>query len=138
MKKIFILISTFFIVFLGFSQTPAVFEEPVKGPKIAFKESSFDFGEIKQGDVVEHVFVFENTGKEPLILTDVRTTCGCTVPKWPKEPLAPGASASITVQFNSRGKIGMQNKVITVLSNSNTQQDRVMIKTNIVMPTTEG
>lgn len=138
MKKISIVINLLFISFYGFSQTPAVFEEPVNGPKISFKESSFDFGEIKQGDVVEHVFVFENSGNEPLILTDVRTTCGCTVPKWPKEPLAPGNSASITVQFNSRGKIGMQNKVITILSNSTSQQDRVMIKTNIVMPATQG
>ena len=115
---------------------PQVFNEPVDGPKIKFKENSFDFGEITQGDVVEHTFEFENVGTQSLVINDVRTTCGCTVPKWPREPLAPGESASMTVQFSSRGKVGMQNKVITVISNSTSQQDRVMIKTNILMPET--
>ena len=56
-------------------------EEPMTGPKISFAEKSFDFGEITQGEKVEHVFEFENVGNEPLILSDVRTTCGCTAPE---------------------------------------------------------
>ena len=59
--------------------------EPLTGPKILFAENSFDFGDITQGDKVEHVFEFENVGNEALIISDVRTTCGCTAPEWPRE-----------------------------------------------------
>lgn len=106
--------------------------EPMSGPQITFSEKVFDFGEITQGDRVEHVFEFENSGTEPLILSDVRTTCGCTAPQWPKEPLAPGAKASIKVVFNSTGKMGMQNKVITVMSNAVNNPARVKITANVM------
>ncbi len=130
-----------FFLLLGFavlSQDAPVFEEPQNGPKIMFSEASFDFGEITQGDIVKHVFTFENTGNEPLILSDVRTTCGCTAPSWPREPIPPGESAEMTVQFNSRGKIGVQNKVVTILSNAINQRERIMIKTNVMLPQKEG
>ncbi len=109
-------------------------EEPMTGPKISFTEKSFDFGEITQGEKVEHVFEFENTGNEPLILSDVRTTCGCTAPEWPKEPIAPGKKARLKVVFNSAGKMGMQNKVITVMSNAVNNPERVKIVTNVMPP----
>lgn len=114
--------------FIGFSQE----DEPVSGPQIAFSEKTFDFGDIVQGDKVEHVFEFENTGNEALMLTDVRTTCGCTAPEWPREPVAPGTTASVKVVFNSAGKIGIQNKVITVLSNAVNSPARVKIVTNVL------
>ncbi len=106
--------------------------EPLTGPKIAFAENMFDFGDITQGDKVEHVFEFENIGNEALILSDVRTTCGCTAPEWPREPVAPGATASVKVVFNSTGKIGIQNKVITVMSNAVNNPARVKIVTNVL------
>lgn len=107
-------------------------EAPVSGPKIYFAETSHEFGDIIQGDKVEHTFTFENTGNEPLILTDVRTTCGCTAPEWPKTPVAPGASAELKVVFNSAGKMGVQTKTITVMSNAVNSPGRVRIKTNIL------
>jgi hypothetical protein len=119
-------------------QEASVFEEPVNGSKIKFAEVSFDFGDIEQGDVVEHTFTFENVGNQPLIISNVMTTCGCTVPSWPRDPIAPNTSSEITVKFNSRGKVGIQNKVITVVSNSVVQRDRVKIVTNVKMPQTEG
>ena len=112
----------------GFSQE----DTPVTGPQITFTETSFDFGDIVQGDRVEHVFEFENSGNEALFLTDVRTTCGCTAPEWPREPVAPGTTASLKVVFNSAGKIGIQNKVITVLSNAVNNPARVKIVTNVL------
>ena len=120
------------------AQDQPVFEEPVNGPKIVFAEASFDFGDIEQGDIVEHVFKFENTGNQPLILSNVMTTCGCTAPSWPREPIAPGESSEILVKFNSRGKIGIQNKVITVVSNATNQRAQIKIVSNVKMPQTEG
>ncbi|MEP5613528.1 MAG: DUF1573 domain-containing protein [Cyclobacteriaceae bacterium] len=118
------------IAFVGFSQDEE--SQPLTGAKIAFAETSFDFGDIVVGDKVEHVFEFENIGNEPLILSDVRTTCGCTAPEWPREPLAPGATASVKVVFNSAGKMGVQNKVITVMSNAVNNPARVKIVTNVL------
>lgn len=112
-------------------------EQPLLGAKIFFAESAHNFGDINQGDRVEHVFELENIGNEPLIVSDVRTTCGCTAPEWPREPVPPGAKSSLKVVFNSTGKVGMQNKVITVMSNAVNSPARVKIVTN-VMPKDSG
>lgn len=122
------------VAFVSYSQES---DQPLTGAKIVFSEKSFDFGDITQGERVEHVFEFENAGTEPLILSDVRTTCGCTAPEWPREPIAPGTKSKIKVVFNSAGKMGMQNKVITVMSNAVNNPERVKIVTN-VMPKAEG
>jgi hypothetical protein len=128
MKKLFLLS----FVLLSFVALAQESEENVTGPKIAFEETSFNFGDITQGDKVEHVFKFENVGTEALVLTNVRTTCGCTAPEWPREPIAPGATSEIKVIFNSTGKIGIQNKVITVFSNAVNNPARVKIVTNVL------
>ncbi len=107
-------------------------DTPFTGSKISFTEISHDFGDIKQGDVVSHVFKFENTGDEPLILSDVKTSCGCTAPEWPKEPIVPGGTSTIKVVFNSGGKVGVQNKSISVYSNAVNNPSRVKIVTNVL------
>lgn len=107
-------------------------EAPVNGPKLTFAEKVHEFGDIYQGDRVSHVFTYENTGNEPLIITAVRTSCGCTATNWSREPLAAGESASITVNFNSAGKMGMQNKIVTITSNAINATERIQIKTNIL------
>lgn len=109
----------------------------VSGPYISFTESSYDFGEIEQGEIVEYVFEFKNTGTAPVILADVRTTCGCTASEWLREPIAPGVTSKIKVTFNSSGKIGTQNKVITVISNATNNPERVSIITNVLPKKTE-
>lgn len=131
-------LASLLLVGMAFFATAQEEEEPLTGPKISFTEKSFDFGEITQGDRVEHVFEFENIGNEPLILSDVKTTCGCTAPQWPREPIAPGAKGSIKVVFNSAGKMGMNNKVITVMSNAVNNPDRVKIVANVLANVPDG
>ena len=104
----------------------------VNGPQITFQESEFNFGDIAQGEKAEHVFTFKNTGTAPLVLSNVLTTCGCTASEWPKEPVAPGKSAQIKVTFNSAGKMGVQNKVVTIVSNAVNAQEQVKMVGNVV------
>ena len=92
--------------------------QAVDGAEITFAESTKNFGDITQGDVVEHTFAFENTGSQPLIISNVLVTCGCTATNWPRDPIAAGKSSEITVKFDSKGKNGAQNKIITVVSNA--------------------
>jgi hypothetical protein len=129
MKKILILVIGLFLVMEVSAQKA---KEMVDGPQITFAEASHDFGDITQGTKVEYTFKFENTGTEPLILSNVLTTCGCTASSWPREPIAPGKESEITVTFNSAGKMGKQNKVITVVSNGVNPQERVKIVTNVL------
>jgi hypothetical protein len=87
-------------------------------PVIVFERDIFDFGKIVQGESVQHEFKLKNTGKSPLIISNATATCGCTVPQVPGEPVLPGKEGVIKVVFNSEGKMGMQDKVITVTSNA--------------------
>lgn len=134
MKKLFVFVIGLFLTGSLAAQDNG--SEKVSGPTITFSEASFDFGDIKQGDKVEHTFTFKNSGTEPLILSNVLTTCGCTATNWPRDPIAPGKSGEITVKFNSAGKMGKQNKVVTVVSNATNAQERVKIITN-VLPNSE-
>ncbi len=102
------------------------------GPSFTFEEDTYDFGDIYQGDVVEHIFEFENTGTEPLIITNVKVTCGCTATNWTRDPILPGEQSSIKVKFNSAGKMGRQNKVITIVSNATNPLPQVKIVTNVL------
>lgn len=89
---------------------------------IAFGESTFDFGTVTEGEVVSHTYTFTNSGTETLVLSDAKGSCGCTVPSWPREPIAPGASAEMTVTFNSKNKKGKRNQKVTVTANTNPPQ----------------
>lgn len=90
-----------------------------KMPKITFAEKGiYDFGTLTEGDTVEHIFAFTNTGEFPLIINNITASCGCTTPEWPREPVAPGAKSSVRVRFNSRGKQGEQSKTITIFANT--------------------
>jgi hypothetical protein len=102
------------------------------GPILTFEESSKDFGDITQGDKVEHVFKLENTGNAPLVISNVAATCGCTVPSWPKEPIAPGKTAEIKVTFNSAGKMGKQNSVVRIYSNATEPIEKVSMISNVL------
>jgi hypothetical protein len=101
-------------------------------PAMSFKETEHDFGTIKDGEVVKHTFIFTNTGKSPLVIESATSTCGCTVPEVPKEPIAPGAEGKIEVQFNSAGKAGQQVlKVISIKANTQPEITQVNIKANV-------
>ena len=117
-----------------------LFQAPVmaqtKGPMLEFKETYHDFGDIKQGEIVTFKFEFTNTGDSTLLIQKVFSTCGCTIPEWPKEGLAPGASNFILVKYNSDGKMGLQNKIITLFSNAiNVPEEvpqRLSIRVNVL------
>jgi len=96
-------------------------------PAITFDKTEHDFGEIENGTPVETVFSYTNTGKAPLVITNIKSTCGCTVPKdWSKEPLAPGASASFIVKFNGKGT-NKVSKTITITANTEKGRETVKI-----------
>ena len=96
-----------------------------------FQNEEHNFGEIYDGDVVSHIFTFTNTGKAPLIISKATASCGCTVPSWPKQPIAPGGKGQIQVQFDSSNKPGIQNKVITITSNTETKVKKLLIKAQV-------
>lgn len=132
MKKLLVLSAALLFTLQLYAQSTSPQSEPVDGPQITFAENSHDFGDIEQGEKVNYVFKFENSGTEPLILSNVLTTCGCTATSWPRDPLAPGDEGEIAVSFNSAGKMGKQNKVVTVVSNAVNAQERVKIITNVL------
>ncbi len=101
--------------------------------EIQFMENTFNFGEILQGEIVQNVFEFENTGTEPLIITNVKGSCGCTVPSWPKEPILPGEKASLLVEFNSASKKGMQSKRVTITANTEPVNTYLTLKGKILL-----
>ena len=104
-------------------------------PVISFAEESHDFGTINQGEKVSYSFRFKNTGKTDLIISDVKASCGCTVGEFPKVPVKPGQENFIQVTFNSQGKVGAQNKSITVMANTQPNTHMLTIKSLIKVPT---
>ena len=87
-------------------------------PKLAFDKTQHDFGKVNEGDgPVSYDFAFKNTGSAPLVIQDVRTTCGCTTPEWPKQPIRPGDTGVITVGYDVKGRPGTIDRTITVFSN---------------------
>jgi hypothetical protein len=98
---------------------------------IEFSETKFDFGEIKEGDVVKHVFAFTNTGSNPLIIAEAHGSCGCTVPSYPKEPIPPGGKSSVEVKFNSLAKPGLQEKTVTLTANTDPAQTVLTINSDV-------
>ncbi|MGL1885099.1 MAG: DUF1573 domain-containing protein [Reichenbachiella sp.] len=136
MKYTILFFAAILISFTSNAQDGAEFVPP--GAHITFAVAAYDFGDITQGDKVSYTFEFTNDGDTPLIISNVLTTCGCTAPSWPREPIAPGTSNKIDVTFNSTGKIGHQNKVITVQSNASNNPERIKIVTNILPKTEES
>ncbi len=87
-------------------------------PVFSFETERHDFGTISEGTVARHDFVFTNTGDAPLIITNASGSCGCTVPTWPREPIAPGEQGTIKVEFNSTNRTGAQTKQVTLTANT--------------------
>ncbi|MBC7554359.1 MAG: DUF1573 domain-containing protein [Taibaiella sp.] len=86
-----------------------------------FNEETHDFGVVPEGNPVECDFHFKNTGKEPITIKEAHASCGCTIPTYPKEPIAPGNSADVHVVFNTKGRLGVIKKEITITSNAKQQ-----------------
>ena len=109
---------------------PVVAEQKVDGPaaKIEYQQAEYDFGTIKEGEVVMHTFKFKNTGDVPLVIQNASATCGCTVPKKPEQPIAPGKTGEIQVRFDSSNKPGPTSKVVTVTANTDPAITKLTIK----------
>lgn len=101
-------------------------------PTLNFEFETYDFGDVNEGDDASVDFVFTNNGKEKLIITDVKASCGCTTPFWSKEPVMPGEKGQITAKYNTQGRPGTFNKAITITSNANEETKRIFIKGNVI------
>lgn len=119
------------LIITGKTQTTTPAENP-NAADFKFETMEYDFGDIKEGDNVNYEFKFTNIGGEPLIISQARGSCGCTVPDWPKEPIKKNESGAIKVIFNSQGKSGMQRKSVTISSNAKTSTTTLIIKGNVI------
>jgi hypothetical protein len=103
-------------------------------PSFKFESEEYSFGSIIQGESVTHEFKFTNTGKAPLIISNAEGSCGCTVPIYPKEPILFNQSSVIKVTFNSTGKLGIQDKTVTLTSNAKQNPMIIHIKGTVEKP----
>ena len=105
-----------------------------KQAAIKFDKEEHDFGTLLQGEVVTYAFHFTNTGNMPLIISEVGSSCGCTVGDYPREPIAPGKTGDIKVTYNSSGHHGFQSRFLTVMSNTNPAKTTLRIKGTVQTP----
>lgn len=127
MKKFFLLSMFVSMALMTLNaQEAKVQDTPKDGPKIEFAEIEHNYGTLQKGGDGNCEFTFTNDGNEPLILSNVKASCGCTTPSWTKEPIMPGKTGSIKVRYNTNN-VGSFNKTITVTSNA-INSPRVVLK----------
>jgi hypothetical protein len=97
-------------------------------PVFTFEKATQNFGTLPEGEEVTREFLFTNTGKTDLLISNASASCGCTVPEWPKEPIPPGGKGKIKATFNSSGKEGKQNKKIVITANTNPELTEVYLE----------
>ena len=105
-----------------------------KSPAITFDKTEHEFGTLLQGEVVSYAFHFTNTGNMPLIISGVKTSCGCTVGDYPRDPVAPGKDGYIKATYNSKGHHGFQTRSLTVVSNTNPARTVLRLKGSVQPP----
>jgi len=103
-------------------------------PRISFDKMEHDFGKIIQGEKVTYNFKFKNSGNSDLLISQVHSSCGCTVPDYPHDPIKPGETGLIKVTFDSAGRTGIQNKAVTIVSNCQPNQTILKIKGKVIKP----
>jgi hypothetical protein len=137
MKKVLFSLMMMFVAAVG---TNAVMAQEVAkdGAKIDFSKETHDYGTIENGANGQCTFEFKNTGNAPLIISNAKGSCGCTVPSWPKEPIAPGATGSISVKYDTK-RPGAINKSVTITSNAVNEPSKVIrIKGNVKEAASSG
>jgi hypothetical protein len=111
-----------FIAAALFLSTDLLSAQQTQSPSVLkFETTTHEFGTVYEGTLATFDFKFTNTGNAPIALSNVQASCGCTTPKWPREPIGPGESAVIQAQYNSTGRPGSFNKNITVYSDAGNQ-----------------
>lgn len=129
MKKVFIAILCLGVSSFVHAQEQKPASQPAPAPAVApqpdpnagkfkFEEESHDFGEVPEGPQAEFDFEFRNVGKSPIIISEAHGSCGCTVPKWPSEPILPKQKGKIHVTYNTQGRVGPINKDVFITSNA--------------------
>jgi len=103
-------------------------------PVMTFDEELYEFGVISQGEKVNYDYSFTNTGKSDLVIASAKGSCGCTVPDWPKRPIAPGETGVIKVKFDSYGKSGKQHKKVTIVANTQPSTNVIALKGEVIAP----
>jgi len=136
MKKLALSLTLMFAAVVGASNAHAQVSIE-KGPKIVFNKEVHDYGDIKYDGDPYCSFEFENKGDEPLIITNAKGSCGCTVPEWPKEPIAPGAKGTIRVKYDTK-RPGDINKSVTITSNAVNEPTKVIRIKGTVGPAPAG
>ena len=101
-------------------------------PIMTFETTEYNFGSVNEGEMVDYTFNFKNTGNFPLIINKATATCGCTVPQWPKEPIAIGESGEIRVRFNSKNRKNLQTKYVNINANTKPAVTRLKITGNVI------
>lgn len=117
------------------TSNPATANEPLnpdEAAQIQFEEESVDLGIVKEGEKGEHIYKFTNVGKQPLIIQNAKGSCGCTVPEFPREPIPVGGSGQIRVTFDSKGRKGNQEKIVTVTANTIPAETKVRFTAQVV------
>jgi hypothetical protein len=109
-------------------------QDNLRLPDFEFEREFHDFGNMIEGEQVSFGFKFKNSGKADLLISNVRSSCGCTVPSFPQKPLKPGAEGVISVSFDSRGRRGVQVKTVTVIANTQPNNKLLTIRANIINP----
>ena len=111
---------------------PAEISAPAGPPTtVQFASLTHDFGKVKQDTKNVHVFKFKNSGTNPLIINNATGSCGCTVPKYPKEPIPPGGTGEIEVEYSPGKQQGTQTKTVTITANTNPVQTQLTIMANV-------
>ncbi len=134
MKKVTLFFSLLFVTAIISQNANA---QIVSGAKIEFSKETHDYGTVKYGADGTCTFDFTNTGTEPLIISNAKGSCGCTVPEWPKEPIAPGATGTIKVSYDTK-RPGAISKSVTITSNDAAEPTKVIRITGNVLPAPEG
>ncbi|MBS1743641.1 MAG: DUF1573 domain-containing protein [Bacteroidetes bacterium] len=113
--------------------TTGIVKQEVKDPTtVQLIDSLYDFGQTTEGEIVQYNYRFKNTGDKPLVITDVKASCGCTVPEKPEQPIMPGDTGVILVKFNSANKPGEIHKTITVSANANPEFPLLVLKGTVI------
>jgi len=107
-------------------------EKTGKYSRLVLDMDEHDFGDIQEGEVVSQIFRFKNVGDAPLLIHECSSSCGCTVPNWPKDPIPPGGVGDIEVRFDSKGKTGVQSKSVIIKTNGKPNKEAIVIRANVV------